>query len=118
VRYEFPLASFDSWVQGSVIYSGERETDLRIREVPTYDIYSPYVPIREILGTLPSYTTTDLSLGVGRKGWTLSLYATNLFDETAEIGRYAQCLEEVCGDQIYVSTQRPRFVGLKFSQEF
>jgi outer membrane receptor protein involved in Fe transport len=118
VRYEFPLASFDSWVQGSVIYSGERETDLRIREVPTYDIYSPYVPIREILGTLPSYTTADLSLGVGRNGWTLSLYATNLFDETAEIGRYAQCLEEVCGDQIYVSTQRPRFVGLKFSQEF
>jgi iron complex outermembrane receptor protein len=118
VRYEFPLASFDSWVQGSVIYSGEREADLRVREVPTYGIYTPYVPIREIIGTMPSYTTTDLALGVGKDNWRLELYAINLFDEEAEIGRYAQCLEEICGDEIYVATQRPRFIGLKFSQEF
>jgi outer membrane receptor protein involved in Fe transport len=117
-RYEFPLAGFESWVQGAVVYASEREADLRIREVPTYDLITPYVPIRGILGTMPSYTTADLSFGVSRDNWRVELYGTNIFDEQAEVGRFAQCLEEICGDQIYVSTQRPRFIGLKFSQEF
>jgi len=104
-RYEFPLASFDSWVQGSVIYSDERRTDLRDFE-------------NGILGDMPSYTTADASFGVGKDAWKLELYAINVFDELAQVGRYAQCLESVCGSQIYVVPQRPRFIGLKFSQAF
>jgi outer membrane receptor protein involved in Fe transport len=102
-RYEFPLAGFDSWVQGSVVYSGEREADL---------------PIRQILGTMPSYTTADVSFGIGRDNWRVELYSTNVFDEDAQVSRYTQGLEEVTGAQTYVVPQRPRFIGLKFSQEF
>jgi outer membrane receptor protein involved in Fe transport len=104
-RYEFPLAGFNSWVQGSVIYSDERRTDLRDAE-------------NEILGNMPSYTTADFSVGLARDSWRLELYVQNAFDEEAQIGRFAQCLESVCGEQLYVTTQRPRFVALKFSQEF
>jgi len=104
-RYEFPLAGFDSWVQGSVIYSDERRTDLRDAE-------------NAILGNMPSYTTADFSFGVARDSWRLELYVQNAFDEEAQIGRYAQCLESVCGSQLYVTPQRPRFLALKFSQEF
>jgi iron complex outermembrane receptor protein len=105
LRYEFPVNGFDSFVQGSVIYSGERESDLRIAE-------------RELLGKLPSYTIADFSAGFGKDTWRLELYVNNAFDETAEMSRFVQCLESVCGDQIYVIPQRPRQVGLKFSQDF
>jgi outer membrane receptor protein involved in Fe transport len=105
LRYEFPVAGFDSFVQGSVIYSGERESDLRLVE-------------REILGKLPSYTIADFSAGIARDSWRLELFVNNAFDEDAEVTRFAQCLESVCGEEIYVIPQRPRQIGLKFSQEF
>jgi iron complex outermembrane receptor protein len=104
-RYEFPVAGFDSYVQGAVVYSDERRTDLREFE-------------NSILGNMPSYTTADLSAGFGRNGWMLELFVTNAFDETAELGRFAQCAEAVCGTQTYVVPQRPRTIALRFSQEF
>ena len=67
---------------------------------------------------LPSYTVADMAAGFGKNGWRLELFVQNVFDELAEVGRFAQCLEEVCGEQIYVVPQRPRTIGLKFSQEF
>ena len=94
-RYEFPLAGFDSWVQGSVIYSDERRTDLRLEQ-------------NAILGNMPSYTTADFSVGLARDSWRLELYVQNAFDELAQVGRYAQCIESVCGSQLYETPQRPR----------
>jgi len=117
-RYEFNVASFESYVQGSVIYSSEREADLRTIVTPTdYGIVDPLY-VREVLGQLPSYTVADLAAGFGKDDWRLELFVQNVFDERAQVGRYAQCLEEVCGEQIYVTPQRPRTIGIKFSQEF
>ena len=76
------------------------------------------VPIRQILGNLPSYTTLDLSAGIGRNGWHLSAYVTNATDEGGQISRFAQCLEEICAAEIYSITIAPRTYGIKFSQEF
>jgi iron complex outermembrane recepter protein len=104
-RYEFPLAGFNAYVQGSVIYSDERRTDLRSYE-------------NGILGNMPSYTTADFSAGFGRNDWRLEMFVTNAFDETAEIGRFAQCAEAVCGEQTYIVPQRPRTIAIKFSQQF
>jgi outer membrane receptor protein involved in Fe transport len=117
-RYEFNVSSFDSYVQGSVIYSSEREADLRTIITPTdYGLVDPLY-IREVLGQLPSYTVADLAAGFGKNDWRLELFVQNVFDERAQVGRFAQCLEEVCGQEIYVVPQRPRTIGLKFSQEF
>jgi iron complex outermembrane recepter protein len=46
-------------------------------------------------------------------------------DELAQVSRFAQCAETICGltpdggpGEIYIVPQRPRMIGLKFSQEF
>ena len=98
-RYEFPLAGFDSWVQGSVhLFGRAAASDLRLEQ-------------NAILGNMPSYTIADFSVGLARDSWRLELYVQNAFDELAQVGRYAQCIESVCGSQLYVTPQRPRFVG-------
>ncbi len=94
-RYEFNVASYDSFLQGSVIYSDERQSDLRLLE-------------RSIIGVLPSYTVTDLSAGFGKDSWAVELYIANAFDERAEVARFAQCAETVCGEQTYILPQQPR----------
>jgi outer membrane receptor protein involved in Fe transport len=105
VRYKFPVATFDSYVQGAVVYAGERRTDLRDVE-------------NAIIGDMPSYTVADLAAGFGKNGWNVELFVTNVFDELAQVSRFAQCAESVCGTEVYVVPQRPRTFGVKFSQEF
>ena len=105
VRYEFPVATFDSYVQGAVVYSDERRTDLRDLE-------------NSIIGNMPSYTVADIAAGFGKDDWRLELFVSNVFDELAQVYRFAQCAESVCGSEVYVVPQRPRTFGIKFSQEF
>jgi len=104
-RYEFPMATFDSYVQGAVIYVDERTTDLRVVE-------------NGIIGNMPSYTTADFAAGLGKDGWRAELFLTNAFDEDGQVSRFAQCAEAVCGSQVYVVPIRPRTIGIRFSQEF
>jgi len=104
-RYEFPLGGYDSYVQAAAIYVGERESDLRTLE-------------RGILGSMPSYTTVDLSAGIGRDKWNLDLFVTNLADELGQIDRFVQCAEVVCGEQPYIVPTQPRTISLRFSQKF
>ena len=104
-RYEFPLGVYRSHLQGAVVYVGERESDLRTRE-------------RDIIGSLPSYTTVDLSAGISRESWSVNLFITNLFDELGEVDRFAQCGETICGEQTYSVVTAPRMIGIKYSQGF
>jgi iron complex outermembrane recepter protein len=105
VRYKFPVATFDSYVQGAVVYSDERRTDLRVVE-------------NDIVGNMPAYTVADFAAGFGKDGWNVELFLTNAFNELAQVSRFAQCAEAVCGGEVYVVPQRPRTIGIKFSQEF
>ncbi|HEY5849469.1 MAG TPA: TonB-dependent receptor [Lysobacter sp.] len=114
-RYNFTLGSMDAFFQGDVVHVGSRTSDLRILE-------------RGILGDLDSYTVADLSAGVSRNNWTLSVYLNNVFDERADIYRFASCAETVCGasgvvpeypnGQIYTVTNQPRTLGIRFGQKF
>ncbi|MBF6024071.1 TonB-dependent receptor [Lysobacter niastensis] len=114
-RYNFNVGEYDAFVQGAFVYVGERESDLRILE-------------RGILGDLPSYNVTDLSAGFSRNNWAVSLYLNNVFDERAEIYRFTNCAETVCGasgvvpeypnGQVYTITNQPRTFGVRFSQKF
>jgi iron complex outermembrane recepter protein len=105
VRYEFPLGNFDAHVQGSVVYQDEVIPVLEIAEA-------------DLLGTQGSYTLVDLSTGITNGKYTLELFANNVFDELAEVSRYAECAIATCGYQTYVVPFRPRTIGLKFGQRF
>jgi outer membrane receptor protein involved in Fe transport len=114
-RYTFSLGSFDAYVQGAVVHVGQRTSDLRLAE-------------REILGNLPAYTTADFSAGIAKDNWSVDLFLSNAFDERAQISRFTQCAESVCGaagvlpeypnGQVYTVTNQPRMFGVRFSQKF
>lgn len=104
-RYTFDIGSFEAHVQGQVLHEGKRSTDLRTAE-------------RAILGDLGAYTLFDLTAGFGRGNWDVDFYIKNVFDERAELSRFAQCAEAVCGEQAYTVVARPRTFGVRFSQDF
>ncbi len=104
-RYTFEVGTFEAHVQGQVLHEGKRSTDLRTAE-------------REILGDLGAYTLFDLTAGFGRGNWDVDFYVKNVFDERAELSRFTQCAEAVCGDQAYTVVSRPRTFGVRFSQDF
>lgn len=103
-RYEFELASFDAHLQVSAIYVGKRWADLRLVE-------------REILGRLDSYTTLDVSAGMGTGAYSFELFVDNVADERGELTRFTQCAEATC-QQPYIVPVRPRTFGLRFGQKF
>ena len=104
-RYNFEMGSLQSYVQGALVYEGERTSDLRTLE-------------RDILGDLDSYTTFDASFGFGKDNWTVDLFLNNAFDERGQVSRFAQCREPVCGEQVYVVPIRPRMFGVRWTQTF
>jgi outer membrane receptor protein involved in Fe transport len=104
-RFEFQMGSYDAFTQASVVYVGKRWADLRVLE-------------RSIIGELPDYTTLDLSAGLGSGSYSFELFVDNATDERAELTRFAQCAEAVCGDQTYRVVTRPRTFGLRFGQKF
>ena len=104
-RYTFDVGSFEAHVQGQVLHEGERSTDLRTAE-------------RNILGDLDAYTLFDLTAGFGRGNWDVDFYIKNVFDERAQLSRFTQCAEAVCGEQAYTVVARPRTFGVRFSQDF
>ncbi|WP_339669364.1 TonB-dependent receptor [Dasania marina] len=104
-RYTFVAGGFDSHLQAAVVYEGERESDLLKVE-------------SEILGPMDSYTITDLSAGIKNENFAVELYIKNAFDERAELSKYSQCATTTCGAQALITTNQPRTIGIRFSQEF
>jgi iron complex outermembrane recepter protein len=104
-RYTFPVGSFDAHVQGAYVYAGKRWADLRTVE-------------RSIIGQLDAYSIFDFTAGIDNGTYSFELFVGNAFDERAEITRFAQCAEAICGAQTYVVTNPPRTFGLRFGQKF
>jgi iron complex outermembrane recepter protein len=104
-RQEFKLGEFDSNLQASLVHSGQVKSALLPAEAA-------------ILGNQDSYSTFDLSFGLGKETWDARLFISNLFDERASLYRYVECDTAVCGPISYSVVSRPRTVGLKFSQKF
>lgn len=104
-RYAFDVAGFDAYVQGVLVHEGDRRSDLRLEEAA-------------ILGDLDAYSLFNLSAGMGKDNWNVDFYIRNVFDERAQLSRFAQCAEAVCGEQAYTVVAPPRTYGIKFSQDF
>lgn len=110
-RWNFPMGSFDSFVQGAAVYNGKAWSDLRDGD-------------RAVMGEQDAYTIVDFAAGLGRGSWRAELYLNNAFDERAELFATTQCAilgpngDPLCGNRQYVFTNQPRTLGLRFSQRF
>lgn len=110
-RSEFDVASMPGFFQAALSYTGERWNDLDTLNVPARQ-------------EMDAYTLLNLSTGINRDNWSLSLYVKNVFDERAEIDiedpGYGNplVLARPPGHKWTTVTNRPRSFGIQFSQRF
>ena len=104
-RYTFELAGGEAHWQASLSHAGSRGVDLREEQ-------------SGLLGTLDGYTLADLSAGWRKNNWSIDVFVKNVFDERAQMSRFAQCATLTCGYQPYTVFAQPRTIGIRFSQEF
>ena len=97
--------------QAAASYTGSRWNDLDTTNVPARQ-------------QMDSYTLVNLSTGIEKDNWTLSLYVNNAFDERAEIDiedpGYGGLTNVVRppGHAWTTATNRPRSFGIRFGQRF
>jgi len=110
-RSNFEVASLPSFFQAAVSYTGARWNDLDTLNVPARQ-------------KMDDYTLLNLSTGIEKDNWTLSLYVNNVFDERAEIDiedpGYGGLpnLQRPPGHKWTTVTNRPRSFGIRFGQRF
>ena len=104
-RYHFNVGNLDSYVQGALVHEGERDSDLD-------------QSAQAILGTLPSYTTLDLSAGFTMNDWGVDLFISNITNEDAPLYYTAQCAAETCGPQTYGVRIRPMTISARLTKDF
>ena len=104
-RYNFPIGSLDAYLQGVMVHEDDRDSRLaRFKN--------------DIVGTMDSYTTIDISAGIAKESWALDLFISNLTGEDATLYRVTQCIPGTCGDQIYGSRIRPTTISGRFTYNF
>jgi outer membrane receptor protein involved in Fe transport len=104
VRYEFPVADYTAFVQGSAIHRGHVLTTTdRLQTDPLGN---------SIQYDLPAYTSFDGAVGVNKDAWSVQLYAQNLTDKRAIT--FAQYTQRVREDSVI----RPRTISIKVGYKF
>ena len=103
-RYTFDMMGWDGHLQAAYVY--QTETSQKLRTVD-----------QAHLGMIDSYGVLDLSGGVTKNGLSVELFATNALDSQADVTRFTQCTETICG-QRYIVPVQPRTIGVKFGQKF
>ncbi len=101
-RYEFTLGDWEAFVQGAVVYQSSTTLDLRQAQSAFF-------------GTVSDYWLTDISAGVERDNYRLSIYANNLFDERAVVTRYN---EYPFATPIYDVVAQPLTIGVRLGRNF
>ncbi len=101
-RYEFPLGDWEAHLQAATSYQSDSTLDIRQAEAAH-------------IGSVPEYWLTDISAGVERDNYRISLYVNNLFDERAVVTRY---IEYSFATPIYDVVAQPLTVGLRFGRSF
>jgi outer membrane receptor protein involved in Fe transport len=104
-RYEFSVGDYDAFLQAAAVSQTKASSDLRTLDAG-------------ILGDRKGYTMVDLSGGLSKDDWSMSLYAKNITDERAQLNRYAECPATTCGAITYVTPSQPRTVGVKVGRKF
>jgi outer membrane receptor protein involved in Fe transport len=95
-RYEFGLGEFDAFGQLVYAYVDDSYSDLFVADREEQD----------------SYDNVNFTAGLSKDSWGIDLYVNNLTDERAEISRSTQPYGN------YITTNRPRTVGIKYRMRF
>ena len=105
IRQEFEMMHLPSYWQAAAVHQSGATQDLRTFE-------------SAIIGSLPAYTSFDLSAGFETEFFKLDFFIRNATDERGELYRYTECQIAVCGAQYYVAPIQPRTIGVRYSQAF
>jgi len=104
-RYKFNVASYQSFVQGTVVHQGSSTSRLSVVN-------------NEAMGDLPKFTTLDLSGGTGLNNWKVEAFIQNAFDERGQLSRINQCANIYCYENYRVYPVKPMQFGVRFGQKF
>jgi outer membrane receptor protein involved in Fe transport len=100
-RYERSFNNYDAFVQ---LAATHQSSSLSSNDALAFDSQGNPESY-----ALPSFTTLDGAIGVGRGGWLLQMYGENLTDTHAELfANYRQFYQAI-------TVNRPRTIGLRFS---
>ena len=104
-RYVFNLGGVEAFAQSSVLYQDKTFSALGLEE-------------REAIGSTPSFTTVDFSIGGALGKTTVELFLQNAFDERGQLSRSSWCSGLVCQESSRVYPVKPQWFGIKFGQRF
>jgi outer membrane receptor protein involved in Fe transport len=104
-RYGFVVGGFDAYLQGTYSYEGSRKSSMNVRD-------------NAIRGDVPSSSFVDLSTGIRNGNYAVDLFLKNATDEDAAQFLTSQCATGTCGTQNYGVRNRPRTIGVRFTQDF
>ena len=102
-RYATEIGGYGAYGQAAWSYTDDSWSDLQ-------------VSIRE---KQSSYDILNLAVGFSKNSWSADLFVDNATDERAEINRFYPGYGSVgTGKDATIATNRPRTIGLRFSQRF
>jgi iron complex outermembrane recepter protein len=109
LRYEWTMASYNTFVQGGATHTGHSYT--QSGNNPTLSAGSN-VSTTLLRFENPAYSQFDASLGVAKDAWTAEFYAQNLTNKIASV--FTSTTQFVPAETI----TRPRVLGVKFGYKF
>jgi len=104
-RYSFPLGGFEAHVQGAYVYQTSRASIINVTD-------------NDLYGDIPSSSLLDLAFGLQNDKYSVELYMSNVTDDDSPLFVASECTPQVCGVQTYGVMNRPRTIGIRFSQDF
>ena len=113
-RYGFGIGEGDAYVQAVLAHQSSAASDIRTNVLQPGT--GAFVNPAALLGRLDSWTTVGLSFGLDWDNWTFQAFASNVFDERAQISRYQQCGN--CGQRPYIVASQPRTLGIRAGYRF
>ncbi len=102
-RYTWEMGSFAPFIQGLISHQSGASTDLRVAQAAA-------------LGSLPAFTTGNLSAGAMIGSFSAEVYVENVTDERGQLSRSVRC--SVCYQRTYSALITPRTIGLRVGTKF
>jgi len=101
-RYTVPVGNAKAYGQFVFTHQSSAASDIRLAEEAT-------------LGRLKPYNTGDITFGMEWSKFSVELFASNVWDERAQLGRFVECGS--C-TRTYIVTNTPRTLGARFGAKF
>ena len=104
-RYEFPLGSYEAFVQASAFHQGGTRSFLTDADFAS-------------VGPTKGFTTADFSAGIKMDNWRFEAFIQNAFDERGALSRNTVCATQICGQYSRTYPVKPQQFGIKAGYDF